>query len=70
MGEPEVADISILDRYDDRKSIAAYAEKAMAWALKNKIISGVTAKTLAPREAMTRHQVARLMMDLVMSQVQ
>ena len=70
MGEPEVTDISILDRYDDRKSIAAYAEKAMAWALEQGIISGVSAKTLAPREAVTRHQVARLMMDLVMSQVQ
>lgn len=47
-----------LNGYTDRAKVSAYAETAMAWAVKNGIITGKGAYTLAPAGEGTRAEVA------------
>lgn len=46
--------------YSDQASVSAYAKDAMAWAVDNGIIGGMTADTLAPQGLATRAQVAAI----------
>ena len=51
-----------LEDYTDAGSVSAYAEEAMAWAVKNGIIQGMTETTLAPKGTATRAQIAAVLM--------
>ena len=51
-------DLSI---YKDSGDISAYAEDAMAWAVANGLIGGMTADTLVPGGNATRAQVATIL---------
>ena len=59
-GKPESeADLSA---YTDADSVGNFAKAAMAWAVENGIISGMTATTLAPAGTATRAQIATVLM--------
>jgi Dipeptidyl aminopeptidases/acylaminoacyl-peptidases len=49
------------ENFSDASSVAAYAADAMQWAYGNGILSGKTAKTLAPAAGATRAQVAAIL---------
>ena len=51
-----------LEDYADAGSVSAYAEEAMAWAVENGIIQGMTETTLVPKGTATRAQVATILM--------
>ena len=51
-----------LSAYSDANSISDWASEAMAWAVENGVISGVTANTLAPQGTATRAQCATIFM--------
>ena len=53
---------SSLEDYADAGSVSAYAEEAMAWAVENGIIQGMTETTLVPKGTATRAQVATILM--------
>lgn len=55
-------DNSVLDRFTDRDSIAAYAVDAMAWAVTNGVISGTSSNTISPAGLATRSQAAAMLM--------
>lgn len=55
-------DNSVLDRFTDRDSIAAYAVDAMAWAVNKGIISGTSGSTISPVGLATRSQAATMLM--------
>lgn len=58
-GEPDgTADLSA---YTDAGSVSAYAEKAVQWCVKNGILTGKTATTLAPRATATRAECAAML---------
>ncbi len=59
-GEPE-SDYS-LSAYTDANSVSDWAAEAMAWAVENGVISGVSATTLAPQGTATRAQCAAILM--------
>ena len=60
-GEVEV-DTSVLDSFKDAGSVSKYAVDAMAWAVEEGIISGMSSTTLAPKGTATRAQIASIMM--------
>ncbi len=60
VGEPE-SDYS-LSAYTDANSVSDWAAEAMAWAVENGVISGVSATTLAPQGTATRAQCATIFM--------
>ena len=58
-GEPDgTADLSA---YTDAGSVSAYAEKAVQWCVKNGILTGKTATTLAPKATATRAECAAML---------
>ena len=59
--EPE-GDLSVLDKYADADNVSDYAKEAMAWAIGNGIITGVSDDTLAPQNSATRAQIAAILM--------
>jgi len=62
-GEPE-ANTLVLADYADANTISDYAVNAMAWAVENGIVNGLTETTLAPRGTATRAQIATILMRL------
>lgn len=59
IGSPQV--VGSLADYSDNASVSPYAERAMVWAVRNGIIGGMTADTLAPQGLATRAQVAAIL---------
>lgn len=59
IGSPQV--VGSLADYSDNASVSPYAEQAMVWAVRNGIIGGMTADTLAPQGLATRAQVAAIL---------
>ena len=59
-GEPEAS--GVLDAFTDAASVSGWAREAMAWAVENGIVTGVTATTLAPQGTATRAQAAAMLM--------
>ena len=59
-GNEAQADLSVLDQFDDAEQISAYAENAMAWAVENGYVNGVSDTALAPAETATRAQIAAI----------
>ncbi len=59
-GEP--ASDESLSGYSDAASVSDWAAEAMAWAVENGVISGVSATTLAPQGTATRAQCATIFM--------
>lgn len=59
IGSPQV--VGSLADYSDNASVGPYAEQAMVWAVRNGIIGGMTADTLAPQGLATRAQVAAIL---------
>lgn len=51
-----------LDAFDDDASVSTYAHPAMQWSIANKIVTGVTTTTLAPKGMATRAQAAAMLM--------
>lgn len=62
-GEPTSA--YSLSAYTDASSVSDYAETAMAWAVENGIITGMTDTTIEPQGTATRAQCAAMLMRLV-----
>lgn len=62
-GEP--ASSYSLGAYTDADSVSDWAATAMAWAVENGIITGVTESTLAPQGTATRAQCAAMLMRFV-----
>lgn len=58
-GEPDGA--ADLSAYTDAGSVSAYAEKAVQWCVKNGILTGKTASTLAPKATATRAECAAML---------
>lgn len=54
-----------LDVFDDADSISAYAQGSMAWCVKNGIISGKNAATLAPLDNISRAQIAQILLNMI-----
>lgn len=59
IGSPQI--VGSLSSYSDNASVSPYAEQAMVWAVRNGIIGGMTADTLAPQGMATRAQVAAIL---------
>ena len=59
-GEPEHG--GSLSAYADAKSVSSWAAGAMAWAVEEGVISGVTSTTLEPQSTATRAQCAAVLM--------
>lgn len=64
-GEPAVS--GSLNGFADASSVSDYAKKAMAWAVENGLITGITNTTLAPQGEATRAQVAAILQRYVQS---
>ena len=58
-GEPDGA--ADLSAYTDAGSVSTYAEKAVQWCVKNRILTGKTASTLAPKATATRAECAAML---------
>ena len=54
-----------LSAYTDAGSVSEYAATAMAWAVEQGIITGVTDATLEPQGTATRAQCATILMRFV-----
>ena len=54
-----------ISSYTDAASVSDYAETAMAWAVENGIVTGVTATTLDPQGTATRAQCAAILMRYI-----
>ena len=54
-----------LDGFEDSDSISSWAAEAMAWAVGNGIIDGVSEGVLAPQDTATRAQVAVMLQRFV-----
>ena len=54
-----------LDGFEDAASISSWAAEAMAWAVGNGIIDGVSEGVLAPQDTATRAQVAAMLQRFV-----
>lgn len=54
-----------LDGFEDSDSISSWAAEAMAWAVGNGIIGGVSEGVLAPQDTATRAQVAAMLQRFV-----
>ena len=55
-------DVSVLDKFVDRGSIASYAVDSMAWAVTQGIVSGTGGNTISPTGLATRSQAAAMLM--------
>ena len=55
--------MKVLEKYEDAESIQAYAKEAIAWAVENGIMSGMSESVMAPRGTAKRCQAANLMMN-------
>ena len=64
-GEPTSA--YSLSAYTDASSVSDYAETAMAWAVENGIITGMTDTTIEPQGTATRAQCAAMLMRFIES---
>ncbi len=64
-GEPE-ADTLVLAGYADANAISGYAVDAMAWAVGNGIVNGITETVLAPQGTATRAQIATILMRVIL----
>ena len=64
-GEPTSA--YSLSAYTDASSVSDYAETAMAWAVENGIITGMTDTTIEPQGTATRAQCATMLMRFIES---
>ncbi len=65
LDEPE-ADTAVLEGYVDANAISDYAVPAMAWAVENGIVNGITETVLAPQGTATRAQIATIMMRMIL----
>ena len=63
IGSPTM--VGSLNSYSDASSVSDYAQQAMVWAVRNGIISGMTADTLAPQGMATRAQVAAILQRFI-----
>lgn len=59
----DVSTLDDLSSYTDASSVSGYAVTPMQWAVANKIVSGRTAATLAPRGTTTRAECAQILME-------
>ncbi len=59
-GEPEAS--GSLSAYSDADSVSEWAAEAVAWAVENGIVTGVTTTTLVPQGTATRAQAAAMLM--------
>ena len=59
-GEPEAG--GDLSAFTDAGGVSEWAENAMAWAVGNGVITGVTDTTLVPQGGATRAQAAAILM--------
>lgn len=62
--DTSVKDPAVLDQYSDAAQVGSWSKDAMAWALENKVISGVADKKLAPRANASRAQYAAILMRI------
>lgn len=62
-GEPEAS--GDLSAFTDAGSVSEYAAKAMAWAVENGIITGVTDTVLSPQGTAARAQCAAMLMRFI-----
>lgn len=62
--DTSVKDPAVLDQYSDTAQVGSWSKDAMAWALENKVISGVADKKLAPRANASRAQYAAILMRI------
>lgn len=58
----DVSQTADINSYTDSSSVASWALDAMAWAVKNGVITGATNTTLAPLSNATRAQTATMLM--------
>lgn len=56
---------TVIDTFDDFKTVSDYAVDAMNWAVSGKIISGTTDTTLSPKSSATRAQLAAIMVRML-----
>ncbi len=54
-----------LERFEDKDTVSTYAVTAMAWAVENGLINGVTSTVLQPKGNATRAQVAAIIYRFV-----
>ena len=59
-GNGAQADLSVLDKYADASQVSDWARPAMAWAVENGYVNGVSDTQLAPAETATRAQIAAI----------
>ena len=57
-GNGAEADLSALDQFEDADQVSGWAKEAMAWAVENGYVNGVSDTALAPAETATRAQIA------------
>jgi hypothetical protein len=58
----DTEDTADLSQYSDFEKVSEYAYRPMQWAVCEKIVSGVAADTLAPKNTATRAQAAQILM--------
>lgn len=58
------ADIVLLSKFTDHNLVSAWASEWVALVVKEEIMNGVSATSLAPKVLATREQAAKLMLDL------
>lgn len=63
--EYELAEAADLSSYEDAGTVDDWALEAMAWACGEGVITGTSATTLAPRQSLTRAQLALMLMRLI-----
>ena len=61
---PTAAAINKMNTYSDANKINPYMKNAIAWALQNRVINGMTDTTIAPQGNATRAQVAAILMNI------
>ena len=59
-GNGAEADLSALDQFEDADQVSGWAKEAMAWAVENGYVNGVSDTALAPAETATRAQIAAI----------
>ena len=61
---PDAVALAKMNTYSDANKINPYMKNAVAWALANKVISGMNETTIAPQGNATRAQVAAILMNI------
>lgn len=59
-GNGAQADLAVLDQFEDADQVSGWAKEAMAWAVENGYVNGVSDTALAPAETATRAQIAAI----------